>query len=248
MKFLKTPLIIVTFLLCNAMHSQEIVDHSAWDQILILNVSDNGMVDYEGVTTDVVVFYQYFRYLQNIAPQDFWSKEEKLAYWLNVYNATAMKMIIDEFPITSINQVENPWKKKVFKSQGVRYSLDDIEHSILRKFGDPRIHFLLNCGSISSPRLWNKAYTSANINEALHERTREFINDPQRNQINSSIVKVSELFKWYEDDFVSNNISVVDFINQYSRVKITKIPKKGYITYDWSLNQKDKETHITSNN
>ncbi len=248
MKPLKTIFFILTLFLFNNSYAQQKVDHDAWDRILILNVMDNGMVDYDGVTQDVSVFYEYFRYLCKISPQDNWSKEEKLAYWLNVYNATAMKMIIDEYPIESINDLENPWKRKAFKSQGVRYSLDDIEHGILRKFGDPRIHFLLNCGSMSSPRLWNRAYTSMNINEALEERTREFINDPQRNQITSSLVKISQVFEWYRDDFESNNIDVVDFINQYTTVKINRIPKNAYITYDWSLNKKDKQTPITSNN
>lgn len=248
MKLLKTPYFILAFLLINTTYAQEKVDHSAWDQILILNVMDNGMVDYDGVTRDVSVFYEYFRYLCKLSPKENWSKEDKLAYWLNVYNATAMKMIIDEYPVASINELENPWKRKTFKSQGVRYSLDDIEHNILRKFGDPRIHFLLNCGSMSSPRLWNRAYTSKNINEALENRTREFINDPQRNQITSSTVKISQVFEWYKDDFENNNIEVVDFINQYATVKINKIPKKAYITYDWSLNKKNEDTPITSNN
>ena len=248
MKFLKIYLSILISLLFYNTHSQEIVDHSAWDQILVLNVADNGLVDYDGVTSDVIVFYKYFRYLQNISPKDDWSKEEKLAYWLNVYNATVMKMIVDEYPVNSIHQIENPWKQKAFKTQGIRYSLDDIEHGILRKFGDPRIHFLLNCGSMSSPRLWNRAYTSKNIESALEARTKEFINDPQRNQISLSTVRISQLFEWYEDDFTANNIDIIDFINQYSTVKIDKTVRKKYITYDWSLNKTNKTTPITSNN
>ncbi len=248
MKPLKIAHFILAFLLFSNIYAQEKVDHSAWDQILILNVEANGMVDYNGVTKDVAVFYDYFRYLCKISPKENWSKEEKLAYWLNVYNATAMKMIIDDYPVASINDLENPWKRKAFKSEGIRYSLDDIEHDILRKFGDPRIHFLLNCGSMSSPRLWNRAYTSSNINEALNDRTKEFINDPQRNQITSSIVKISQVFEWYKDDFDNNNIDVIDFINQYATVKINKISNDSYITYDWSLNKKDEVTPITSTN
>ncbi|MBW1297331.1 DUF547 domain-containing protein [Aquimarina litoralis] len=248
MKTLKTHSFIVFFLITFTINSQDIVDHSPWDQILVLNVTDEGLVDYEGVTNDVIVFYKYFRYLQNVSPESHWSKEEKLAYWLNVYNATVMKMIIDEYPITSINQLEDPWKRKAFKSNNIRYSLDDIEHKILRKFGDPRIHFLLNCGSMSSPRLWNRAYTSSNIEYALEDRTREFINDPQRNQINSQTVRISQLFEWYEDDFLSNNMDVIDFINEYSTITIDKNMKKKYVTYDWNLNKNNKKTPITSNN
>ncbi len=246
MKSLTIKFFIVFTLLVNVNHSQEIVNHTEWDNMLILNVTTNGMVDYEGVTADATMFYKYFRYLQNISPKEDWSMEEKLAYWINVYNATAMKLIIDEYPIESINKIENPWKRKVFKSEGVRYSLDNIEHDILRKFGDPRIHFLINCGSMSSPRLWNRAYTSANINEALEERTREFINDPQRNQITASVVRISELFKWYEKDFTDNGTDVIDFINQYAKVKISKTANRQYIAYDWNLNKKNSVTPITS--
>jgi len=248
MKSLKTSFLILISLLFFKTYSQETVDHTAWDQILILNVTDSGLVNYEGVTSDVIVFYKYFRYLQNISPENHWDNKEKIAYWLNVYNATVMKMIIDEYPIQSINQLENPWKRKAFKSKGIRYSLDDIEHNILRKFGDPRIHFLLNCGSMSSPRLWNRAYTSTNIEYALEERTREFINDPQRNQINSKTVRISQLFEWYEEDFVSNHTDVIDFINEYATTPINKNIVKKYVTYDWTLNKNDEKTPITSNN
>lgn len=250
MKSLKTAFFTLSLiLLSNFTYGQETVDHSSWDQILVLNVTDDGMVDYDGVTADIVVFYKYFRYLQNVSPQAHWTREEKLAYWLNVYNATAMKMIIDEYPIKTINDLEDPWKRKAFKTNNVRYSLDDIEHKILRKFGDPRIHFLLNCGSVSSPRLWNMAYTSDNINEALEDRTKEFINDPQRNLINSSIVKVSMIFKWYEKDFEANGMDVIDFINGYANVKINlkKLESNNYISYDWDLNTQNEKTPITSN-
>ena len=146
MKSLTINFFLVFTLLINHNYSQEIVNHAEWDNMLILNVTTDGMVDYEGVTADATMFYKYFRYLQTISPKEDWSMVEKLAYWINVYNATAMKLIIDEYPIESINEIENAWKRKVFKSEGVRYSLDNIEHDILRKFGDPRIDFLINCG------------------------------------------------------------------------------------------------------
>jgi len=243
-----TTYFILICLLPNINYAQDKVDHSAWDQILILNVSDEGMVDYDGVTNDVAVFYKYFRYLCTISPQESWSNEEKLAYWLNVYNATAMKMVIDEYPIKSIRDIYDPWKRKVFKSQGVRYSLDDIEHGILRKFNDPRIHFLLNCSSVSSPRLWNRAYSAENIDRALEERTREFINDPQRNQISSDMVRVSQIFDWYKEDFESNGISIINFINKYANVKIKSLPKDAFVNYNWNLNTQDKQTPVTSRN
>ncbi|KZS41051.1 hypothetical protein AWE51_24085 [Aquimarina aggregata] len=215
--------------------AQNNVDHSVWDQLLILNVSEVGKVNYKGVMKDSSLFYEYFRSLSQNPPTDEWSREEKLAYWVNAYNAIALKMIIDNYPVESINELHDPWKQRFFKVNDKRYSLDDIEHEVLRKFDEPRIHFVINCASNSSPKLLNMAYTAENINEALEKCTTMFINDPSKNTITSSEVKVSKIFEWYKDDF--NNGNVVDFINQYANVKINKIPKKGYVEYDWSLNE-----------
>jgi len=238
-------LIALSFSFLTQAQSNGTADHSPWDHLLLLNVDKDGLVNYEGVTRDVANFYAYFRSLSEIAPQEHWRKEEKLAYWLNVYNASAMKMIIDEYPVTSIKDIENPWSKKIFKTQGVRYSLDQIEHQILRKFNDPRIHFLLNCGSISSPKLHNRAYTAENINEQLEARTREFVNDLQRNQITSHIARISQVFEWYADDFRNNGIDIRAFINKYAKIKIPASAQIQYITYDWGLNKKMKTIPIS---
>ncbi|GAA4275594.1 DUF547 domain-containing protein [Aquimarina mytili] len=215
--------------------AQGIVDHSVWDQILILNVSDDGEVNYEGVMKDSSLFYKYFRSLSENPPTDQWSKEEILAYWANAYNAIAIKMIIDNYPVKNINELHDPWNQKFFRIKDKRYSLDDIEHQILRKMGDPRVHFLINCASKSSPKLMNRAYTAENIEEALEKCTRDFINDPSKNIITENKINVSQIFEWYKNDF--NKGDVAAFINQYSEVKIKKIPKKGYKEYDWSLNE-----------
>ncbi len=228
-------LLLMISLFCGKSFAQSSISHSVWDRILILNASKEGKVNYEGVILDSSLFYQYFRSLSDTPPTDRWSREEKLAYWINVYNAVAMKMIIDNYPVNTINDIHDPWKYKFFRIKDKRYSLDEIEHDILRKFNEPRIHFLINCASNSSPNLWNMAYTRDNINEALEKRTIEFINDPAKNQITKNTVKVSQVFEWYKDDF--NNGDVVGFINQYSKVKIKSLSKDNYMAYDWSLNE-----------
>lgn len=210
--------------------------HSVWDRILILNVSEDGKVNYEGVIRDSSLFYQYFRSLSDTPPNDDWSREEKLAYWINVYNAVAMKMIIDNYPVKSINDLHDPWNQKFFRIKDKRYSLDEIEHNILRKFNEPRIHFLINCAAASSPRLWNMAYTKDNISHALEERTREFINDTSKNIVDRNNTKISKVFEWYKKDFYDGDI--VRFINQYSITKIKEIPNNGYMEYNWSLNER----------
>ncbi len=227
--------VLILTLFCNQIKAQNALDHSVWDQILILNVTDDGKVNYEGVMQDSPLFYKYFRSLSENPPTDQWTREEKLAYWINAYNSIAVKMIIDNYPVKNINELHDPWNQKFFRIKDKRYSLDDIEHKILRKFNEPRIHFLINCASFSSPKLMNRAYTAENIEEALEKCTMDFINDPARNTITSNLIQISQVFEWYKDDF--NQGDVVAFINQYSNVKISKIPKNGYKEYDWTLNE-----------
>ncbi|WP_226294122.1 DUF547 domain-containing protein [Aquimarina algicola] len=225
--------LIVIF--CFVMNAQTKPDHSKWDQLLILNVSKDGKVNYEGMIKDSPLFYEYFRSLSDTPPTEEWSKEEKLAYWINAYNAIALKMIMDNYPVKSINDLHDPWNQKFFRIKDKRYSLDEIEHQILRKMNEPRIHFLINCAANSSPKLWNMAYTAKNVNEALETKTREFINDPTKNVIEDEKINLSQIFEWYKDDF--NKGDVAAFINQYSTVRINKVPKKSYKQYDWGLNK-----------
>ncbi len=227
--------LLVVVLFCFKALAQDKADHSVWDQILILNVSEDGKVNYEGVMKDSPLFYQYFRSLSNNPPTEEWTREEKLAYWVNAYNSIVVKMIIDNYPVKNINELHDPWNQKFFRIKDKRYSLDDIEHKILRKFNEPRIHFIINCASSSSPKLMNMAYTAKNINEALEKCTRDFINDPTKNIITQDQVSLSQIFEWYKDDF--NNGDVIEFINLYSNIKIKKIPKNGYKEYDWALNE-----------
>ncbi|MEW7290141.1 DUF547 domain-containing protein [Aquimarina sp. 2304DJ70-9] len=228
------PLFLLA-LFCFIGTAQNTLDHSVWDQILILNVSEDGKVNYEGVMKDSPLFYKYFRSLSANPPTDQWSQQETLAYWVNAYNSIAVKMIIDNYPVKNINELHDPWNQKFFRIKDKRYSLDDIEHKILRKMGDPRIHFLINCASTSSPKLMNMAYTAANIEQALEKCTRDFINDPTKNIITEDKVSISQIFEWYKDDF--NKGDVAEFINRYSNVQIKKVPKKGYMVYNWDLNE-----------
>lgn len=212
------------------------IDHMVWDQLLLLNVSNDGKVDYKGFIRDKFLFDKYFKSLSTNYPAENSETTEKLAYWVNLYNAIVMKMVIDHYPIKSINDLENPWKKKSITINNKEYSLDDIEHKVLRKMNEPRIHFLLNCAATSSPKLWNRAYTSRNITQALEEKTIEYINDPSKNLVASDNVKLSKVFEWYAKDFDNGNIK--NYVNQYAREKIQNSIKIAYLEYDWSLNEK----------
>ncbi|GAA0729237.1 DUF547 domain-containing protein [Aquimarina litoralis] len=213
------------------------IDHMVWDQLLLLNVSNEGKVDYKGFIRDKFLFDKYFKSLSTNYPAESAETTEKLAYWVNLYNAVVMKMVIDHYPIKSINDLENPWKKKSITINNKEYSLDDIEHKVLRKMDEPRIHFLLNCAATSSPKLWNRAYTSRNITQALEEKTIEYINDPSKNLVANDDVKLSKVFEWYAKDF--NNGDIKNYVNQYAKEKIQKSSKIAYLEYDWSLNEQE---------
>lgn len=207
------------------------------DQLLLLNVSNDGKVDYKGFIRDKFLFDKYFTSLSTNYPSENSENNEKLAYWVNLYNAIVMKMIIDHYPIKSINDLKNPWKKKSITINNVQYSLDDIEHTILRKMNEPRIHFLLNCAATSSPKLWNRAYTNRNITQALEESTSNYINDPTKNLITKDKVMISKVFEWYAKDF--DNGDIKSYINRYAKEKITNASTIKYLEYDWSLNEKE---------
>jgi len=218
-------------------NGQKRIDHMVWDQLLLLNVSDDGKIDYKGFIRDEFLFDKYFKSLSINYPTENSEDTEKLAYWVNLYNAIVMKMIIDHYPINSINDLENPWKKKSITVNNIQYSLDDIEHTILRKMDEPRIHFLLNCAATSSPKLWNRAYTKKNITQALEESTANYINDPTKNLITNDRVMISKVFEWYAKDF--DNGDIKSYINRYAKEKISNTSKIEYMDYDWSLNERE---------
>ncbi|RZS99769.1 DUF547 domain-containing protein [Aquimarina brevivitae] len=236
-KKLNTIASLIFFALTLVVTGQNKFDHSTWDQALILNVSTDGLVNYNGFMKDSSLLYTYFQQLTENKPDASWSKDEQMAYWINTYNAYTIKLIIDSYPVKSIKDLKDPWDKKFFKIDGEWFSLNDIEHKILRKFGDPRIHFAINCASYSCPVVLNRAYTAANLQRLLEQQTKKFINDPTRNTITPTEVKVSKIFSWYKRDFKTDNKDVVDFINSYANVKISNQPNKGYADYDWSLNE-----------
>ncbi|WP_108803699.1 DUF547 domain-containing protein [Aquimarina sp. Aq107] len=237
----KTYLILAIILLSSSISNlkaqKKHIDHMVWDQLLLLNVSNDGKVDYKGFIRDKFLFDKYFTSLSTNYPSENSENNEKLAYWVNLYNAIVMKMIIDHYPIKSINDLKNPWKKKSITINNVQYSLDDIEHTILRKMNEPRIHFLLNCAATSSPKLWNRAYTNRNITQALEESTSNYINDPTKNLITKDKVMISKVFEWYAKDF--DNGDIKSYINRYAKEKITNASTIKYLEYDWSLNEKE---------
>jgi len=213
--------------------AQNQMDHSYWDQLLLINVSSDGTLNYEGFKRDILLFDKYFNSIALTWPHLNAPKAEKIAYWVNIYNALVIKMVIDNYPVKSINDIKNAWTQKRITINDIPYSLDDIEHNILRKMKEPRIHFLLNCAVKSSPRLYNRAFTSENIMTLLKEKAKEYINDTNINLVSTEEAKISKVFLWYKSDFNKGNI--VSFFNTYSDTKINPSSKISFVKYDWNL-------------
>ena len=219
--------------------------HEIWNGLLTKYVEDDGLVDYQGFISEKTTLEKYLDILSNNAPSDNWSDNEKLAYWINAYNAFTVKLIVDNYPLKSIKDL-NPalsvptvntiWAKDWFKIGGEDFSLDRIEHKILRKeFEEPRIHFAVNCASFSCPVLRPEAYTASQIDTQLEEQARLFLNDTKRNTITADRIQVSKIFSWFGGDFKKGQ-SLVQFINRYTDVDINDKAKVKFMKYDWSLN------------
>lgn len=218
--------------------SNELLDHSAWNYLLQKYVADNGDVEYKGFKTDSQKLNEYVNYLATNVPTEVWSVNEQLAYFINVYNANTIKLIVDNYPTKSIKDIKNPWLKNRLKIGDKDYSLADIENGILRKMNEPRIHFAINCASYSCPKLLNTAYTANNVQELMERATKEFINNSDKNILSANAPQLSEIFKWYKSDFTENG-SLIDYINQYADVKILPNAKIDYLDYNWRLNEQN---------
>lgn len=209
------------------------IDHSEWTSLLKKYVEDNGLVDFKGFKQDKEKLTNYLNALSKQVPADKWSVQEQLAYYINLYNAHTVHLILENYPVKSIKDINGAWTKDFVQIGDKELSLGALEHSILRKMNEPRIHFAINCASGSCPKLLNEAFTADRIDAQLDKVTRGFINS-DNNTITQEKVALSRIFKWYKNDFFDGNL--IKFINQYSDVKIAPAAKIRYQEYDWNLN------------
>ncbi|WP_340064577.1 DUF547 domain-containing protein [Ascidiimonas aurantiaca] len=211
--------------------------HHIWDSLLQKHVSTDGVVNYKGFQADLDRLDRYLNALAEQVPQSYHSREDKLAYWINVYNAYTVKLILNHYPVKSIKDIKNPWKQHFFKLGGKSFNLDDVEHRILRKMDEPRIHFAIVCASFSCPKLQNHAFTAQDIEKQLTQATEDFLKDAQKNRFSENSAEISLIFKWFAKDFKKNG-SIIDFLNQYLDTPIKENSKVSFLPYDWDLNGK----------
>lgn len=214
------------------------LDHSQWDILLKEYVDDDGLVDYKGFKKDSEKLNRYVKFLSNNVPKQTWSYEELLAYYINVYNANTIKLIVDNYPVRSIKDINatiSPFLKKFIYVGDKEFSLNDIEKGILQKMNEPRVHFAINCASFSCPKLMRNAYTAKNVDSLMELAAKEFINS-ENNNLSINTIQLSEIFKWYKSDFLKQSKTLIDYINIYSKLLINPEASISYINYNWNLN------------
>jgi len=214
----------------------EVFDHSEWNALLKKYVSNEGNVNYKGFKNDHLALKDYIAALGDNQPEQGWTKEDKLAYWINAYNAMTVDLIVRNYPIKSIKDIDKPWEQRLWQLGAKWYNLDEIEHQILRKMNEPRIHFGIVCASYSCPKLLNEAFTPTALEDQLSKATRDFLSDTKRNIISKNEIKLSKIFQWFAKDFKQNG-SLIDFLNPYTEVTIASNAKKKFMDYNWALNE-----------
>lgn len=216
-----------------------------------------GVTDYAGIAGSGAELDAYLEILAETDPEPF-GREEKLAFWINTYNAFTIKLILNHYPgVESIRDIPrgDRWKWRGWIVNGEGVSLDEIEHKILRPMGDPRIHFAINCASYSCPLLANESYTAAAIDSQLEAATTLFLADSTRGLRiadekgtfggTNHVAYLSEIFHWFESDFNDAAGSRLDFIIPYTDGMTRDFLKKyrydlkvKKLKYNWSLNGK----------
>ncbi len=249
---------ILFFLSYNITFAQSVNDqHSLFTQILQDNVS-NGLVKYNKLKDDVRLD-KYIEQLENTNPQKIVNEKNRLAFWINAYNAYTLKFIIDEYPVESINDLHwgglylgsllgtTIWDDEKIIINGTELSLNNIEHDIIRKkFNEERIHFALVCASISCPPLRNEAYEGYKLENQLNEQAELFFNDVTKNKFNKKTrtASLSKILSWYENDFGENEQAMLNYIARFIDEDIAEDLKNNllkwnikYLPYNWDLNE-----------
>lgn len=232
-------------------------EHQAWTAILAKHVYGDRF-DYAAIKKDPAALDAYLATLHAVTPAQLnsWSDDQRMAFWINVYNAHVVKLVADGYPLKSIRDLgtvlNKVWNKRFIDMTALhpggkkkKLSLDDVEHKILRpRFEDARVHAAVNCASESCPPLRAEAFVAKRLDEQLDEQVRLWLADETRNQFDlaGGKMRISEIFKWFKADFVRDGGSVAGWIGKYAPTAVAEKLKSGaklktsYLDYSWKLN------------
>ena len=237
----KLAVLLTVALIQLAALAQPKVDHSRFNDVLKHYVI-NGAVDYSAIKKDKR-FAGYLKAISAVKPSEIKHEKERLVFWINAYNAYTIKLILDNEPVKSIREIKQgntgAWDIVWIEIGGTKYSLNQIEHEVIRKeFDEPRIHMALVCAAKSCPPLRSEAYDSKRLDAQLDDNAALFLLDKSKNRFEkeSNTLFLSELFNWYGSDFVKKYGSAEKFSLTMMGLTGTKPTAVKYLPYDWSLN------------
>jgi hypothetical protein len=231
----------------------DVIDHSPWQRFLqnYVRPDDDGInrVEYAKVTAaERAALRNYIERLQKINIRDY-GRDEQLAYWINLYNAVTVNVVLEHYPVASIRDIDispgflsfGPWDKKLLSIEGQAVSLNDIEHRVLRPlWRDPRLHYALNCASLGCPNLQTTAFTAVNTPALLDASARDYVNHPRGVSIIDGELRVSSIYSWFREDFGDNDADVIKHLRRYASAGLAaELAGFDHIDdddYDWSLN------------
>ncbi|NIQ03792.1 MAG: DUF547 domain-containing protein [Nitrospinaceae bacterium] len=230
-------------------------DFSGWNGLLKKHVRPVTLagvdllgVDYPALQKDPA-WARVIEDLKSFSPSALKTPPEKLAFWINVYNIMAVKMVLDHYPVDSIKDAGSffrpVWKKTVGIVGGQEVTLHRIEHEILRKMGEPRVHAAIVCASVSCPDLRREAFTPENLEKQLDDQLRKFLANSRKGMRvdrRQDRIYLSKIFDWFEEDFESKG-GVLPYLSRYAAGKDRAYLKSGkgkiiYLDYNWDLNRR----------
>ncbi len=228
------------------------LDHGPWDRFLATYaVADGGVnrVAYGRVTPEDRRALEGYIASLAATPADGLRRAEQLPFWINLYNALTVKVVLDHYPVQSIKDIDispglfadGPWGKKLVTVAGEAMSLDDIEHRILRPiWKDPRLHYVLTCAALGCPNLQPRAFTAGNAQTLLSRGARQYVNDPRGVAFDGERLIVSSLYDWYAADFGGTDTAIISHLKRFAGpVLLAKLEAAERIDddyYDWTLN------------
>jgi len=232
------------------------IDHGGWDRLLkqyvVSHPSGIHRVRYQDFRAeDQTLLKNYIQTLRGV-PISTYNRKEQQAYWINLYNAVTVDLILARFPVASIRDINispgllarGPWGAKLLTVEGEKLSLDDIEHRILRPiWRDNRIHYAVNCASLGCPNLQPVAYTSENLDALLDKGAKEFVNHVRGVSLAAGKLKVSSIYVWFQEDFGGDAEGLMEHWRNYANPELAAALQKyqGGLShdYDWRLNGVD---------
>lgn len=244
----RTVLLAAMLMVSMPAQAQQSDPYQSWARVLARFVSERGEVDFRALSRergDLDAFVGYVaRVSPRSAPDAFPSKDAKLAYYINAYNALAMYNVIDsDFP-KSLDGWRKMWffGVKRFAVGGERMSLYALENDVIRPLGDERVHYALNCMVVSCPRLPRVAFTPEKIDRQLDDEARRFFVEARNLQVlaDRKRVRMSALLKFYTEDFLAKSPTLIAYVNRYAPAGIAASFEVEFMDYDWTVNDQSR--------